>query len=221
MVTVPTACKYDYDYMQWQFPHEKAVDVALYASQWVANIAIEKSKGKNLHKINVWPSGVELSNEQLFKEITNSCVIYFKKQSVNNELLNILEELNINYNIIEYGKYDFKQYVEALKKSDFVIFYQDCQETQGLAMAEAWSYNLPTFIKTKVKDSLKGTAPYLCSQNGEYFSNLEELKKLLLNYKDNPEKFLSKFSPRKYIIENMSDTKSVERLLRIFSGIKK
>lgn len=222
VVTVPTACKFDYDYMQWQFPHENAVDVALYAAQWVADICIQKAKKQNLHKIKVWPSGVLLATPALLhKKPTNSCIVYFKRLPVNEELLRMLDELAIHYHIMNYGKYNFDIWKETLKTCDFAIFYQDYHETQGLALAEAWANNVPTFVKTKVKNSLEGTAPYLCAENGEYFVDLDELKKILLDYKKDPEKFLSKFSPYKYVVENMSDTKTVENLLQLFEEIKK
>ena len=74
-------------------------------------------------------------------------------------------------------------------------------EIQGLAMAEAWAHNKPTLIKA-------GRSPYLTDDTGLFWNTTDELKK-----------FLSQFSPYKWVENNMSDKISVQNLIKIFENI--
>ncbi len=80
-------------------------------------------------------------------------------------------------------------------------------------MAEAWANNRITLIKN-------GTSPYLTKQTGLSFNNVDELKKQILEYKDNPKEFLSQFSPYQWTKENMSDKVSVLNLIQIIENGK-
>ncbi len=225
VVTVPTACKYDYDYMQWHFPEVPCIDKALYASDWVANICKSKANKKYWDKILSWPSGVEVSDVKPETKINNSCIVYLKRvadeKSKVDDLISFIETLGIKCYIIEYPKYDFNYWQELLPNVDFVIFYQDDHETQGLAIAEAWAKNKPSFVKNTVNGNgeITQNAPYLTKDTGLSWNNTEELKTIILKYKNNPQEFLASFTPYDWVKENMSDEVSVKMLLDIFNSI--
>lgn len=215
-VTVPTACKYDYFDLLWNFPLYDCVDRSLVASNWVKEKNQTMIDKKYWKKIVVWPSGVEVPKLNKAKPV-KKCICYYKNHSVDENLSVFLRQNQIEYTIFEYGKYNFKDWVRALRDADFAIFYQSCRETQGLAIAEAWSYDVPIFVN-KMKDGTH-IAPYLTSQNGLEWETVEDLKKIVLEYVKNPMQFLSQFSPRQYVLENMSDQKSVLNLMKIFESI--
>ena len=226
IVTVPTACKYDFEYMQWHFPEEECIDRSLYASDWVADICLSKTDEKYHHKIIAWPSGVEVPDIKPKFAINNSCIVYIKRvldnQSVIDNLISFIEEQGIKCYVIKYNEYDFNYWQELLQKVDFVVFYQDYHETQGLALAEAWVQNKPSLVKNTVdKDgNIINNAPYLTPYTGLSWNNTDELKSIILEYKQNPEVFCQKFSPYDWVKENMSDEVSVKMLLDIFKSIE-
>lgn len=220
VVTVPTACKYDYSLM-YRFANFDCIDYDLCASERVALECRDKVEREYEHKIVAWPSGVELQNKR--DKLYNKCIIYIKDIKAapclfDNRIFDLLQDMNIEYTTFNYGYYDYIQWQKALKSSDFVIFYQNGPETQGLAMAEAWANDCPTIIKTKYKNPIKGTSPYLTDKSGLYFENFDELLAIITEYKNNPEKFINKFSPYEYVKENLSDEVSVMKLINLLEN---
>jgi hypothetical protein len=88
-------------------------------------------------------------------------------------------------------------------------------ESQGLAWAEAWSTNVPTFLYKSNQNIYEGrifkcsSAPYLSEKTGAFFEDLSEFK-LLMNLWVND---LVNFEPREWVIENMSDNICATKLL--------
>ena len=80
-------------------------------------------------------------------------------------------------------------------------------ESQGIAWAEAWSTDVPTLILKNTSNVHQGrrykcsTAPYLQSQNGLFFDDLEDFKIQFKYWETHREQF----SPRAWTLENMSD----------------
>lgn len=226
IVTAPTAsgkAGHLFTTFQYEFAKLPYIDCSLVASDWVKKHYKTKIDSKYWDKIKIWPSGVELQvNNDKNREIKPklSCICYYKyHKTINNNLSSYLSNLGINNYILEYPNYKYEVYMELLDKVDFVIFYQDCIETQGLAIAEAWAANKPTLIKLNKNEFNGTTCPYLCSENGLSWSDFSELKEILLNYKNNPLKFLKNFSPQEFIRKNMSDEVSVKKLIEIFEEI--
>lgn len=223
VVTAPTACKYDYHYLQWHFSEINCIDYALYASNWVADIAKSHVDKIYWHKIKIWPSGVDIPNQKQSSKINKSCILYIKrttssKQKIE-ELQTYIESQGIKCYIINYGEYKFNYWEKLLDNVDFVIFYQDCKETQGLAIAEAWAHNKPTFIKNTIQNDLKiiNSCPYLTEKAGLPWTHIEDIKSIILEYKQNPELFISKFNPYEYAKDNFSDEISVKMIVDLFN----
>lgn len=218
-IIITPECASPEDKISCDFGNNKNVDLILLASQWAKEAYIKNVSDKNLHqRVIPWPSGVELFDIPSNKKIQNSCICYFKKTPVNNDIIELCDSLGIKVYTIEYLKYRFAEYMEKLEKSDFVIFFQDYIETQGLAMAEAWTHNKPTLINYLTNEFGGITSPYLTKDTGLHYENLQELKDLLIEYKENPQKFLDKFSPRKWVEENLSDEVTVKELIKIIDN---
>ena len=201
--------------------NSKDVDILLVASEWAKKECIQKINDPKLHnRVVPWPSGVELVRVEKGIEVQNSCICYFKQSPVNNEILKICNSFGIKTFIIEYSNYRFSEYIDKLKKSDFVIFFQSCVETQGLAIAEAWAQNKPTLLNYNTNDFGGTTSPYLTKMTGLYYKNMEELINLLTEYKQNPKVFLNQFTPRQWVEQNLSDEVTVKGLLELIDNIK-
>ena len=219
VVTTPVACKYDYD-LQYIFPEYECIDKVLVASEQTINKYFKnKVNNKYFNKILPWASGVCLPKEVCNYNNTLDCICYYKKLPINSDIENLLKSYNIKFKNLEYEQYYYDDWIDLLKNTNFVIFYQECIETQGLAITEAWAYDRPTFIKTVDKYGDDKTSPYLSDKSGKFFTTLTELEEIIKEYSLNKEKFLAKYSPQEYVKQNFSDKVSVQKLIQIFENI--
>lgn len=202
---------------------DNRIDLILVPSKWIKCAYAQYIKQK---KIACWYSGV---NEKFFSNnITKKkkkVLIYFK--TLNYILLEkikvLLNKKNIDIIIIKYGNYKQAEFKKALSIVDFAIFISQ-SESQGIALAESWSMNVPTFVWKKkiskinnVKYKYTSAAPYLSSETGFFFCNIKQLEKIIENYYKN--KF--ELNPRRWILNNMTDKQSVKNILSILIKLKK
>ena len=200
------------------------IDLILVPSTWIKCAYAKYIKQKR--KIVPWYSGV---NERFFSNrITNKnkkVLIYFKTLNYNllEKIKVLLNKNNIDIIIIKYGNYKQVEFKKALSVVDFAIFISQ-SESQGIALAESWSMNVPTFVWKKkiskinnVKYEYTSAAPYLTSETGYFFSNIKNLEKIIKNYYKN--KF--ELQPRRWILNNMTDKQSVKNILSILIKLNK
>jgi len=170
-------------------------------------------------KIRVWPAGVEICPES--KEKREGCLIYKKNVDENlfNFILKYLKSQNINYKIIEYGRYKKEKYFEILNKVKFMIYLSE-SESQGLALQEAWIRNVPTLVWDggywqcgKYKWQGSSSAPYLTKDCGMFFKGKEDF----INKFETFLKNLPNFQPREYSLENFTDETATKNYLKIIN----
>ena len=63
-------------------------------------------------------------------------------------------------------------------------------ETKGLALAETWSMDVPTLVFRLKNEVGSARAPYLTNSTGAFWSSLDELEYLIVNFRE------YEFSPR-------------------------
>jgi len=159
------------------------------------------------------------------------CFVYFKRRHIDelNYVTSILDKKNMKYKVIVYGKYKEEDYINTLHSSKFGIWI-GCHESQGFALEEALSCNLPLLVfncssmfqeyneKNEIcyknelgRYSLKGTTiPYWDDTCGIAFTKKEE-------FKTNLERMLreyNQFQPRMYIENKLSPIACIDRLLK-------
>jgi len=138
--------------------------------------------------------------------------IYFKRRSPNelNFLINFLKNNNINFVIFDYvRRYSEDSYLKYLKESKYGIIL-DAHESQGFAIEEALSCNVPLLVwntkfmsqeyNSRYPNIPCSTIPYWDERCGEYFYNQNDFEKtfnLFINK-------LETYQPRNFIIENLS-----------------
>lgn len=180
------------------------INAIVVPSIWVKNFYLSIAK-ELYNKIFVWPAGVEI---QKVKTDSSGKIILYKKEisiEVFENVKAILNKLKVNYEILEYGKFSHSEYLNKLESAPYIIYLQ-VSESQGLALQEAWSYNVPTLVYKNntivFKDykimNEKLPAPYLNEKTGLFFT-LENLEEILLNFNKN------NFKPREFCINNLSD----------------
>lgn len=194
------------------------IDLILLPSEWVKRLWL--SFGDSIEKrLFVWPSGTQDFGTR--KKRKNGAPLLYIKNAPDDLIKEILSFLNSQYGFFEtiyYGKYLRDDYFKKLEKASYLIYLQE-SESQGISLLEAWMKDVPTFVWTKglyeIKDrSVRGndiSAPYLNDESGKFFSSLEGLKKVLSDFNEN--KLM--FSPRKYYLENFTDSICVKKLLDI------
>lgn len=193
-------------------------------SNWTISLCKKSSICKNLKTACV-PFGVNTNKFNQLVDIgsRNKVFIYFKNRNpLELQFVELfLSKLNITYKIFDYKKqYDEDNYLDYLRVSKYGIWI-GCHESQGFALEESLSCNVPLFVW-----SVK-------SMNQEYGYNYEANAATTVPYWDNCcgeviyeigdfyDKFnefllkLETYTPRQYILENLSMYKCEQRFLEM------
>ena len=190
--------------------------------EWVKNLYL---KWLPEDKIFVWPVGIDTDRfyDMSLETKHIDCLVYFKRRD-ESELQNVLAFLQKNnqtYEVIRYGSYSEEHFINTLKKVRYGIVIDKC-ESQGIAIEEMMSTNLPLLIwDTTIWDdrgeeySVPATSvPYWDDTCGIKVNNIEELGE---KYND----FINRidvFTPRNYIIENLSLDSSAIKIINLLEN---
>lgn len=206
--------------------------IYLFPSKWASDFW----KKYNFDKCpqDYWPVGIdtkEFSERQ--KPVDGIVLIYFKQRYLEELkfVKKILTDSKIKYEIISYGSYNQKDYLEKLKNTKYVIWLGR-QESQGIALEEAMSMNVPIlvwdvlnighWVPTKKEEKIytKDEQTYTDATSAYYFDERCGIKTKDKNEIDESIKKMEnqwqKFEPRKYILENLSLEKQARELIRFF-----
>lgn len=196
-------------------------------SEWALNVwknNFDICQNLNMH---ILPFGVDTDkfspNQNLVQK--NKCFLYYKRRNPTELafLTNILINNHIEYKIFKYGEYNENDYVEYLKTCEFG-FWLDAHESQGFALEEALSMNVPLLVwNVKFMSQEYGsnyqnfettTIPYWSEQCGEYiYEQCEFAHKYKL--------FMSKlktYEPRQYILNNLSMEICEQKLIKLINN---
>jgi glycosyltransferase involved in cell wall biosynthesis len=197
-------------------------------SKWAAKVWQTNPICSNI-RIEPLPFGVDTEKfkEEIPIKERNNIFIYFKTRNPTllNTIKNFLQSKNLSFEIFNYDtKYDEQSFITFLKKSKFGVWIGR-HESQGFALEEALSCNVPLLVwNVKSMNEEYGynypdipatCIPYWDERCGEYFYNINELEstfnKLLTN--------IYTYKPRQYILENLSFNKCEEKLINLVNNI--
>lgn len=204
----------------------KYIDTYLVNSEWTKKMYV-KDAPELKNKIAIWPAGVDTNYWRPGKKKKDFVLVYIKStaKKIVKETVNLLKENNFVVKTIKYNEYRPDEYLRFLQKSKFAVFFSG-SESQGIALFEAWSCNVPTLVWDKgyvvisLSEKEKGervpasSAPYLTEKTGLFFKNISEFKTVLEKFRKKLEKEF--FQPRNYVINNYTDILSAKILLKIF-----
>jgi hypothetical protein len=201
------------------FPNHKILNIqsnkSLYImpSQWCIDDWKKNPLCQNLNMISC-PFGVDTDKFYQTNTIQNrnSVFVYYKSRNPQ-ELLFIdavLKQNNINYKLFNYHqRYDENEYIQYLKESKYGIWI-DAHESQGFALEEALSCNVPLLvwnIRSMNQEYGKNhpdipatTIPYWDYRCGEYFFDIHEFQETINRFIAN----LDNYRPREFVLENLS-----------------
>lgn len=193
----------------------KEIDLYLINSDWTYNLYLEDAP-ELLGKIAIWPAGVDTTywKPPTTKPIKN-ILIYQKNGPLHliEQCESAVKHKGYQLTTVVYGAYTQDAFLEKLQKSSLAIFFSP-SESQGIALVEAWSVNVPTLVWNQTytyysnKKLQTSSAPYLSRYTGLFFSSLSEFETTLASWEDNS----AQFSPRHWVLENMSDELSARYL---------
>lgn len=229
----------------WKGPQENFPSHCVYnlLSDWIIKIQ-EEFGGMSIKPVSI-PFPVDVQTfSPLHPQIEPryDCFIYFKGR--NQELLSFAESalktLGLRYTILRYknhteeGSYTEKEYLDILRSSKFGIWI-GCHESQGFALQEALSTNIPLVVwnvksmfdeynrenKISYKEDqrvykLKATSvPYWDKRCGEVFYEKSEFTTKVLEMNES----YRNYAPREFILETLSPKACYQRLVDILSTI--
>ena len=119
---------------------------------------------------------------------------------------------------MRYGEYDRDTFKRVLSES-FVAVFLSSFETQGLALAEAWAMDVPTLAwdprgptEWRGRAFVAGSScPYLTRATGRAWNTIAELEAGL----DEVTRLRGTFTPRQWVLANMTDAVCAAALYRI------
>jgi hypothetical protein len=156
----------------------------------------------------------------------NNVLVYYKNRSPRelNKLKEFIDQQKItNYRLFSYKKrYNENDYLTYLQTCKYGIIL-DAHESQGFAIEEALSCNVPLLVWSAQTmnqedgsnyNSIPCTSiPYWDSKCGEYFHHLSELPSAFQTFQE--KLTTDQYNPRQYILETLSTEKCAERFMAL------
>lgn len=142
---------------------------------------------------------------------TRRALIYnkYNDEALARECAGVLAQCGYASDCLRYGAFQPREYRQRLQQAD-VMIYLSRSESQGIALFEAWSMNVPTFVlKRGLGEHGAVPAPYLSPTTGAFFDTLADLESKLNALRSMEQKF----SPRQWIDEFGSDEQATRALL--------
>lgn len=169
----------------------------------------------------IWPAGVDADYWRPDQGLRRETILIYEKQRkgpVGPVALykDWMEERGYVVEVIRCGEYSLAEFRAQLQSAQAMVGFV-IDESQGIAWAEAWAMDVPTLIWRNTQNSIRGrpietsTAPYIAQENGLFFDDLEDFKKIFAQW----ETMKSSFRPRQWVLENMSDEVCARWLCRL------
>lgn len=187
-------------------------------------------------RVLTWPAGIDTQKWKVdVKEYNFDFLIYSKflwdkndkKITILKPIADELTRIGLTYNIIEYGHYNHEKLLELLSKTRSAIFLCE-HETQGMAYQQilstdtpilAWEqggyWPDPSYYPHKVKFEPVTSVPYWDGRCGEKFKDVDAFPLILSSFI----KRLDTFTPREFIVENLSLEKSALAYLKVYKEV--
>lgn len=196
-------------------------------SEWCVNKWIAKGV-LNYLPITSFPFPVEINRFcPSENKIKDKVFVYFKRRQTEelDFIIDFLNKHNISYNLFNYKTgYNENNYLNYLQQSKYGIIL-GAHESQGFAIEEALSCNVPLLVwNTKYMSQEKGsgypnipcnTISYWDERCGEYFYEAHEFENTFNKFINN----IDTYKPREYILDNLSPKKCSERFNKLINCI--
>ena len=190
------------------------------------------------NKVAAWPVGIDTEKWiPSAKEKTIDVLVYDKIRWEHDHynaillqpIIDYLEKNKLSYSVIKYGSYKQEDFLERLTLSKSMIFLCE-HETQGLAYQQVLACDIPIFAwdrggfwqdpayyPEKVKYEPVSSVPYWEEGCGMKFKDYNEFERSFESFFAKVEE--GSFSPREYILENLTLEKCAEKYVEIVNTL--
>lgn len=187
-----------------------AVDMVLHPSPWTKRMYTHFAPQLE-SRIHIWPAGVNDPYSHEYKRTKHDHIIIYQKNSPLPLFEQVKASAQNNFKkitIFNYGSFSHHEYLKTLGRADALI-YLSSSESQGLALSESWIRDVPTLVWNRgyiEKGNFKFegediAAPYLCEENGLFFSEKDDIEAIVMSFKNK----LEQIHPRKWCQDHLSD----------------
>lgn len=193
------------------------IDRLLVASEWILGI-YQAEAPELVGKTRICPAGVDANWWSPAAARSNRVVVYWKSGDAAfcSEVERAVARRGAEPVRIRYGGYTPADFRAALDGAGAAVFLSSF-ETQGLALAEAWSMDVPTAVwNPRGRAECEGrsfrsgsSCPYLTGATGVEWSSLAALDAAL----DRLLQERAAFQPRRWVLEHMTDAVCARALL--------
>jgi hypothetical protein len=208
----------------------KEIDLLVNHSKWACDLWAYDYP-ELINRTCCWAAGVDTNFWQPFGEKKSKNILIFDKRRKEddpfriNEYVQYLKDLGWEVNILTRSantRYTLSHFRSLLQNTILMIGFTVGSESQGIAWTEAWAANVPTFILQQEENEYQGlkyncsTAPFLTQSTGIFFNNFEDFRQKFSQW----ELGQFSFSPRQWVLNNMSDEICAENLYNILLNQK-
>ena len=194
-----------------------AIDLYFVNSRWTHR-AYSEDMASLTDRLHIWFAGVDAeywkpTNTKNSKEV----LVYWKTEPEPfcAQVESVIRKKGFNPVRIQYGSYKKEHYKKMLEQAVFVVFISKV-ESQGIALLEAWSMDVPTLVWNpqdfraygKVYSEVS-SCPYLTDACGRDWKYLPQLEALL----DKASEIIASCASRQWVHENMTDAHSAQCML--------
>ena len=206
-LTLPSSC----DASVWEQKKNLVVP-----SDW-----IKKRYEKDLdskHSVHVWPVGIDTEHFTPSDDSPSiDCLLYYKLHPLSTKLRNVMKKMlddKISYKGLIYGNYEEEELISIARSAKYCIMIAS-SETQGIAYQEILSMNVPIYVvDTEETHHFKPATPEGVT-SAPYFDDRCGIKHTDLSRFDEFLERLDEFSPREYILENLTLEKCASEYLSL------
>jgi hypothetical protein len=196
------------------------LDCVIVPSDWVLELCASEAPELR-RKLRVCPCGVDAADWAPAREaVSRRAVVYWKSgpESFCDEVQARVAAHGLEPVRVRYGSYDRSGFKDLLDGAAIAVFLSS-YETQGLALAEAWSMNVPTLVwnprgpaEWRGRTFQSGSScPYLTPATGLAWRTLDELDCGLAGALRN----MRQFEPRTWVLAHMTDAICAGMLYRL------
>lgn len=196
------------------------VDQVLVPSKWVERYyALAEPRLED--RMSLWFAGVDTSFWSGATTYRDQILILDKASD--QESRSVVREVSVTLQsrglvrTIQYGKFTQQEFRSWLSQAKLLV-YVSRSESQSIALAEAWSMDVPTLVWRCEGFEHHGewipssSAPYLSESTGAFFKDVNQLSGIVNECARHSS---DKRSPRAWVDSNMTDEHSGRRLLDI------
>lgn len=217
--------------------HQKFPDIRSFLAPSPEVKAAFKLHGIPEEKIIIWPVGIDTIkfDDTAKNNKTVDALIYFKRRT-EEELVQakaLLSRLGKSFIVLPYGHYSEAEFLRALSVCRFAVIL-DGTESQGIALQEIMSANLPLFVFDQIyvgespneyfRENLKVTSvPYWAEMCGikvptDMYGMSKNHYLTIPESASDFERFLAgliNFKPREFILQNLSLEKQAKEFVNL------